>query len=343
MKSIRVRSLLAAAAAVLFAIGATACSPTAETGSGQPTSANTPSATRTVVPDVLGRNITDASGLLRANRLEGDWVGSDGVALTVTGGSTVSVTSPQAGTEVEAGSRVKVTFNTTKAALAKKEEEQSLATRYVFECSDGGYSSSSIKGTFNTFAALWSSPNFSKFKRCSTRVGGISTSGYVSEPKLLSSEQAIVDAIAKDGGDVSLNLGAFADVLETCSLMPELGWDWSMGPDTTKIRAVAKAAAAYCPSAPFIGEIIRVADGIPPGEFVDGTYEVGKRIQAGIYQVAVPDGATGVHNCYWERTTPTGGIIANDFINFAPQAPTVSVSNGEGFVSERCGTWKKVG
>ncbi|MDR6989118.1 hypothetical protein J2Y66_003633 [Paenarthrobacter nitroguajacolicus] len=341
--------LKAIQAAVVFATGlmliagVAGCSPGSNSPKAEPSSSTALNTNSVKVPDLSGRNITDATGLLRAQKLEGVWVGTDGVALTVTGGATVVETSPKAGTDVEAGSNVKVTLNTTKTALDKRQEEQSLAKRYVFECTDGSYSSSGIKGTFNNFAALWSSPNFLKFKSCSTKVGGVETSGYVVEPKLLASEQVIVDTIARDGGDVSRNLGAFADVLETCSLTPKLGWDWSMGPDTTKIRAVAKTAAGYCPTAPFINEISRVANGIPPAEFDDGTYEVGKRIQAGTYKVEVPLGASGVRECYWERTTPSGGIIANDFINYAPQAPAVTMYEGEGFVSERCGTWRKVG
>lgn len=81
----------------------------------------------------------------------------------------------------------------------------------------------------------------------------------------------------------------------------------------------------------------------PLNAFGNGTYVVGKDVEPGTYQVQVPRGANGVHDCYWERTTPQGGTIANDFVTFAPQGPIVTVYTGEGFVSERCGTWSKVG
>lgn len=76
---------------------------------------------------------------------------------------------------------------------------------------------------------------------------------------------------------------------------------------------------------------------------VDGTYVVGKDIAAGSYQISIPSGANGVHNCYWEGTTAQGATIDNDFITFAPQSPVVAVHSGEGFVSRGCGSWTKTG
>lgn len=113
-----------------------------------------------------------------------------------------------------------------------------------------------------------------------------------------------------------------------------------------KIRSEAKAAAARCPDAPFAAELVRVAGGVAPApktSMNDGTFVVGKDIAEGAYQVNVPAGANGVHDCYWERTGPQGATIDNDFISFAPQGPVVTVYAGEGFVSQRCGSWTKAG
>ncbi|MGY0235950.1 hypothetical protein [Longispora urticae] len=74
----------------------------------------------------------------------------------------------------------------------------------------------------------------------------------------------------------------------------------------------------------------------PLTSFRDGTYVVGKIIAPGTYKTA-PE----AKDCYWERTTSGGGVIANDFVTFAPQGVTVTIRSGEGFVSEGCGAWTK--
>jgi len=82
--------------------------------------------------------------------------------------------------------------------------------------------------------------------------------------------------------------------------------------------------------------------------FHDGTYKVTKnpspdpsdsQIAPGTYKTIINDGANGIHDCYWERTTAGGKTIANDFVTYAPQGVTVTVKAGEGFVSDGCGNW----
>lgn len=73
--------------------------------------------------------------------------------------------------------------------------------------------------------------------------------------------------------------------------------------------------------------------------FYDGRYAVGVDIAAGTYTTIVTPGAAGVSDCYWERTTGAGETIDNDFVSLAPQGVTVTVRDGEGFVSEGCGAW----
>lgn len=74
--------------------------------------------------------------------------------------------------------------------------------------------------------------------------------------------------------------------------------------------------------------------------FYDGTHTVGQDVQPGTYRVRVPEGADGVHDCYWERTSASGDTLANDFVTFAPKGPTVTIRSSDGgFVSKGCGVW----
>ena len=68
--------------------------------------------------------------------------------------------------------------------------------------------------------------------------------------------------------------------------------------------------------------------------FSDGARTVGLDIEAGTYRTAAR-----VSDCYWERTTENGSIIANDFVSYAPEGVIVTVNDGEGFVTSRCGGW----
>lgn len=79
--------------------------------------------------------------------------------------------------------------------------------------------------------------------------------------------------------------------------------------------------------------------GVAQTGFYDGTHVVGQGIAPGTYTTIVPMGSTGVHDCYWERVTSSGSTISNDFVSLAPQGVTVTVNEGEGFVSDGCGAW----
>lgn len=72
--------------------------------------------------------------------------------------------------------------------------------------------------------------------------------------------------------------------------------------------------------------------------FGDGTFQVGKDIQAGTYRTRV-----GSSGCYYARLKGFGGsvddIIANDNTD-APAVVTIS-SSDKGFQSQGCGTWTK--
>lgn len=69
--------------------------------------------------------------------------------------------------------------------------------------------------------------------------------------------------------------------------------------------------------------------------FTDGAYTVGKDVRAGTYRTL----RHPVVDCYWERSTGSGGIIANDMVTNAPRGITVTLQRGEGFTSRDCGPW----
>jgi hypothetical protein len=312
----------------------------------------TPSVTPKKVPDVAGKSFSDARSLVRTAEIVYEVVGSDGVKFTETPENTAIVVSsdPAPGENLQPGAVVTFKIDGTQAeataAAAAKEAARVRSLRYSFKCSA---SESAITAkdnkSFTKLQEIWASPDFARFKSCDLRVGG---KWYMDRYDLEPDEVAVVKQIGADGGDASAPYMAYGSVLLLCAVPPKDGWDHRYGeyPTGPKIKAVAKAAAAMCPDAPFAADLVRVAGGVAPApktSMDDGTYVVGKDIAEGAYQVSVPAGANGVHDCYWERTGPQGTTIDNDFISFAPQPPVVTVHAGEGFVSRSCGSWTKVG
>lgn len=319
------------------------------------------------MPDVTGMAFGAARDALLDARIDASFVGPDGETFTTVAVSetTIISTSIEAGSIVPNGTAVTVNVDKSEADInaldnakatakaiavasesAKAEaaaKAEALAVRYEFTCSTAENNSSDENApTFHAAADIWKHQDFTAFQGCFVNIAGEDDESQ-SHPTLNAQEQDVIDAMAISGGDVSSPVTAYEGILKACSLPPAMDWERSVGLDNARVRAVAIQAAKMCPKAPFIAELQRVADGIPPAAMTDGKYVVGKGIQAGTYQIQLSDGATGVSDCYWERADATGGTIDNDFINFAPQAPTVTVYDGEGFVSERCGTWKKIG
>ena len=71
----------------------------------------------------------------------------------------------------------------------------------------------------------------------------------------------------------------------------------------------------------------------------DGSYTVGVSMKAGTYRTQ-----SGSSSCYWaiyRSGTNYDDIVNNDFGSTG--VLTVSVSNGQDFETESCGTWKKIG
>jgi hypothetical protein len=149
----------------------------------------------------------------------------------------------------------------------------------------------------------------------------------VSQWTLRPSEDAAIDVLESATGDaVSDRVSAYAELLGVCVnpffTVASIPW------------AVAKAALTICPDAPRAAELRLFSERkvLPGGSFV-----VGVDYLQGTYRTA-----PGVQNCYWERVTANGTIIANGFVTFAPNGVTVTIRDGEGFTSDNCGMWTLV-
>lgn len=98
-------------------------------------------------------------------------------------------------------------------------------------------------------------------------------------------------------------------------------------------RPVLVGAHLLCPKAPHAETINDWATG---RAFNDGEYAVGSEVVPGTYK-------TGrVTDCYWERSTRNGDIIANNYITNAPGGATVTIRKSDGgFTSRGCGEWRR--
>lgn len=329
------------ALAAALVMGLAACGSPQSASSTQTTPSSSPS---TTLPPVVGKTFGDARSSLVALNVHFEFKGPDGVEYyTAPDSVKITGTDPAAGTPIPPGTLLMILVDANKkdidAAAAQASASASAsaaaaarATRYTFSCNDG--SASSEPQTFNDVHAIWASKG--GFASCDVDIDGQDRNDRV---PLEPDEQQVVQQIGADGGDISIPSAAYGDVLLACALAPKPDWGVTGATSYRKtVTAEAKAAVKMCPDAPFVADLQRVADGIPPSTFTDGTYVVGQDIQAGTYQTQ-----GSVHDCYWERTDGQGGTIANDLITFAPQGPVVTVYAGEGFVSERCGTWSKIG
>jgi hypothetical protein len=135
-----------------------------------------------------------------------------------------------------------------------------------------------------------------------------------------------VDFLAMDDDDlVNLSLQHFCPEMQPV-------WD-KLRPSVREVadrEAAQKAEDSYNETHPMV-------------KFEDGTYTVGNQprmIQPGTYRIAGP-----LRDCYWERSTANGSIIANAFLTNAPAGTRVTVSAGEGFTSRGCTSsnrWERI-
>jgi hypothetical protein len=85
-------------------------------------------------------------------------------------------------------------------------------------------------------------------------------------------------------------------------------------------------------------EVEAATEAAKPEEISDGTWEVGSDLSAGTYRAA------GGEYCYWEIRTSAhaGGSIDEILENGLGKNPTVTLSEGQWFESNECGTWTEL-
>jgi hypothetical protein len=334
------RPKLLAAAALLLSV-LTGCGEDTE-----PVSAPTPESSTTAaaaeprtVPDLAGKSFQDANTLLNSDGLSGVAVGKDGKEWKqkYPYDATVVSSDPAAGsTTEEAVVRLNVDMNESdpemspaelaaaKKAAAAAEERAVLAERYDFTCG-----STYPYEEFKTLEEVWASASYKDGYTCLVKVDGLDQ-----PEELLPSESAVVAVAKSKGADASVPGSTFVDVLRLCAAV-ERDYADQVGFGETVRKAWAHAALKLCPKAPH-AQLFR--DAVTLVRINDGNYVVGKDMQPGTYKTK-----PGVKDCYWTRNTGGGDIIDNNFVEFAPDGVAVTTYAGEGFESNRCGVWTKIG
>ena len=127
--------------------------------------------------------------------------------------------------------------------------------------------------------------------------------------------------------DLSGDAGSYEDILRMCA---------QGDPDFTTATD-AQAMLLVCAESPDIKMITLIADKSWISD--DGDYVVGEDIKPGKWKTM-----ESVSDCYWERTSPGGDIIANQMITFAKAGATVTIGRKDGsFTTQGCGGWTRVG
>ena len=320
-------------------------------GAGTPAEESTAAtATAKTVPDVTGKSFPVANNLLNNDGLSAVAFGKDGKEWKslypadakvlssdpVAGSSTekklirlnVDINEADQAKVVAAEAKEAAKAEAAAAAKAKAEAEKAaLAVRYEFTCG----SSYEDPAVLNTLQQVWSSTYYKDSGACSVTIDGADP---YEKPALLPSEQAIVALVKSKGGDTSIPASTFADVLLLCAKV-DPGYADEVVANPTWRKADAQGALKLCPKAPH-AQLFR--DALTSVKIDDGNHIVGKDMEPGTY-VTKP----GSKDCYWSRNTGGGDIIANDFVGFAPDGVTVTTFAGEGFESNGCGVWTKVG
>ncbi|MFF2244270.1 PASTA domain-containing protein [Arthrobacter sp. NPDC058130] len=298
----------------------------APTPSPTPTPSPAPSRTHVSrpVPDVTGKTFTEAYKILTDAEFYGYPYDTDSLKLirTTPDKSLVVVsTSPTAGTVT---STTDIQINLGRAGENGKAAGPARS-RYEFDCGYDG-------DIYHSLKEVWASKYYAGSDTCSIRYDGELS---YDKPPILPEEQKVVDLVAANGGSVRVApIETFDAVLRLCIRLDpnytEQSWD-----RTDQKKAEAKAALAICPDAPHATVLRDVQNLI---KVDDGTHVVGQDMVPGTYRTE-----PAVKDCYWARSNGGGDIIANNFIGFAHAGVTVTVYGGEGFESQRCGLWTKIG
>lgn len=325
----------------------TACGGPEQTPPSSSSSGPAQSAISLTVPDVAGTKFQETRGTL-LKEFKVTIVGSDGQKWTTSyPDKTVGIlsTDPAAGTvtdsrdllvkldvtEDEMEKSASAARATAQASAKEAADAAKLANRYRFTCGPSPYSTTGVN-VYSSLKEVWASKHYPGSDTCTTQIDGVYAD---SKPGVLPNEQAIVDVVASSGGDASgAPAQTFDKVLRLCAKPPADFADQVYAKPEWK-KAQAKAALALCPDAPHAAMLQVVVTAV---KVYDGTHIVGKEMDPGTYRTK-----PSAKDCYWSRTTGGGSIIANDFVGFAPDGVTVTVYPGEGFESQRCGVWTKIG
>ncbi|BCW12868.1 hypothetical protein NtRootA4_42270 (plasmid) [Arthrobacter sp. NtRootA4] len=293
-----------------------------------------------LVPDVVGKTYLEATeALSKAGFRTPVPHGRDGVRWDRSfprKDDTVVATEPAAGSKTNEET-IKVIVNSTEAEQLEAEKAamearraasaaERLANRYKFSCGDGF----ATPDVYRSFREAWASPDYVT-GRCSIEIDGLHPS---TKQALVPSEQALIDLIASYGGDVSLPTAKVGEVMLMCARV-ERDFADQMVARMDWRRADIQGALSVCPDAPHAAVFREVLTAVKIG---DGIKVVGQTMEPGTYKTK-----PGVTDCYWSRSTGGGDIIDNNFVGFAPDGVTVTVYTGEGFISQRCGVWTKIG
>lgn len=191
---------------------------------------------------------------------------------------------------------------------------------FTFECYEQTYSGPTP--TFTALDQVWTAAATSQFRTCSVEV----RPGYTPTPNDLAAVEAYRQFVPSETPEGALNtmLGICAE-------------SWAADDDVLRWQpTVVHGAALLCPTAPHTALLRARGDA---ALVADGTFVVGQTILPGTWRTD-----PGVRDCYWERTSGSGDIIDNNFVTFAPAGATVTIRSSDGgFVSERCGIWRRVG
>lgn len=296
-------------------------------------------ATTYTVPDVTGDLLRDGVSelydfgvpiiTLGDSEKIAEWIGADEISdaddLSATSGDpeqeaidefVIYKTEPAAGTTLETIDSIAVYLKAVLPPEAKGSVWQAT-------CQDAAYED--LPTVYN-LKGIWKLVKDSGVKNCDFDLQpGKTFKPTKAEAKAIQiGEEGSKDWRGDDNG-----FGRFTSILGYCAYFKPDDEDGS----STGYTPSVKAAAMLCPESPFFNDLDAWGNG---KKFEDGTYEVGADIAAGTYKTK-----HSASDCYWERTTPNGHIIANDFVTYAAKGAIATVRKGESFISKNCGIWQK--
>lgn len=184
-------------------------------------------------------------------------------------------------------------------------------TRWAFQCGSQ---------TVVTLAEAWASGE----GRCNPTLKASMFTATPEEATVIAAYRAAQPGVGVD------DQGAYRTVLEVCAQTnPWVSTYFSVSAEEARV-----ALETLCPEAPHAQLLRQITSG---EAFGAGTWQVGTDIPAGRYRSKVD-----VTDCYWERLTRNGNIIANDFLSAAVDGVTVTVRDGEVFnPTVACGYWTR--